>query len=149
MVTLLPTPLDERIVNYEKKVTEYLKCQKSYLYFLQNHVYIQDRTKLKTLKWEPWPYLIWLAKLFLQERLLVIGKARQLGISWLVASYAYWIAKFSENAKCLMLSQGEDAKLYDLKAKASTMTSSRRSAATPANDNTVPDFVAPSFASPY
>ncbi len=46
--------------------------------------------------------------LFLNNRLVIIGKARQLGISWLVCIYCLWKAKFYENVKVLFLSQGED-----------------------------------------
>jgi hypothetical protein len=39
---------------------------------------------------------------------MIILKARQLGISWLVCAYCTWKALFYENAKILLLSQGEE-----------------------------------------
>jgi hypothetical protein len=87
---------------------EWLKCRLSPEYFIRNYIYLQDRAQTKTLKFEPWPHLIDLIYKFLDQRLIIILKARQIGISWLVAAYSLWKAKFYENAKILMLSQGED-----------------------------------------
>lgn len=77
---------------------------------------IQDRAGLRTIKWEAWPYLIWVAKQLLSRRFLIIGKARQIGISWLICIYCVWMCKFHKNAKVLMLSKKEDD-AFDLISK--------------------------------
>jgi len=93
----------------EQQVAEWIKCKRSFLYFLTTYVFIQDRSiPPRTVKWESWEYLVWLAKQFVSNKHLIIGKARQLGISWLASSYALWMAKFYENAKVLLVSQGEE-----------------------------------------
>ena len=109
MAVLLQERLSEQNESLEKAVTEFLKCKKSFLYFLQSYVFIQDRSiPPRTVKWESWSYLVWLARHFFSGKHLIIGKARQLGISWLASAYALWMSKFHENAKVLLVSQGEE-----------------------------------------
>jgi len=98
------------------KIREWLRCQTSPEYFARTYCYLQDRAKKSTIKFEAWPHLIDLLKLFLKEKLIIILKARQLGISWLMAIYAVWMARFYENVKVLMLSQGEE-EAFDLISK--------------------------------
>jgi len=67
-------------------------------------------------KWESWDYQLDLLNVLLTKSKIVIPKARQLGISWLLAGYCLWKAIFSEGAKILFLSQGEE-EAWDLLAK--------------------------------
>ncbi|KKL03931.1 hypothetical protein LCGC14_2621190, partial [marine sediment metagenome] len=94
----------------EKNLSEWMRCHNSLEYFAKTYVYLQDRAKLETVKFEPWDYLIDLFKLYIDPdvKLLIIGKARQLGITYSVVILAVWLCKFFENAKVLLLSQGED-----------------------------------------
>lgn len=78
-------------------------------YFLANHVYILDPPPGGgIIRWQPWDYLIEMAKDLVRERKLVVLKARQLGLSWLVAAYVVWLTTFRTGAKALLLSQGEN-----------------------------------------
>ncbi len=106
----------------EDNITEYLKCKRSFLYFLLNYARIQDRASLSTIQWQAWPYLVWVAKQLLTRRFIIIGKARQLGISWLICIYCVWLAKFHKNAKILMLSKREDD-AFDLISKCKFLNS--------------------------
>src|SRR5512147_1412308 len=93
-----------------KQAVEWEKCAQSFRYFLMNYCFLQDRAKEATIRFEMWPHLKTFTDLLLDPtcRLLIVGKARQLGISWTLCFYAYWKAKFSSNVKVLILSQGED-----------------------------------------
>jgi len=62
---------------------------------------------MATIKFQSWPHLTSLLDDFLNHRLLIIGKARQIGITWLLAFYSVWKAKFFENVRVLVFSQGE------------------------------------------
>ena len=94
----------------EENVREWMKCHNSLKYFATTYVYLQDRAKLETVKFEPWDYLLDLFRLYTDPavKLLIIGKARQLGITYSVVILAVWLCKFFQNAKVLCLSQGED-----------------------------------------
>ena len=61
-------------------------------------------------------------------RLLVIGKARQVGLSYALCIISLWLAKFRQNAKVLMLSQGEE-EAFDLVARCRFI------------DNNLPDYL--------
>jgi len=59
------------------------------------------------------PFLLWAAQiqtvwLFLQHRLFIILKARQLGISWLCCAYALWLCVFQAGRRVLLFSRGQD-----------------------------------------
>ena len=95
---------------------------------MKNYVYIQDRAKEQTVKFEPWPHLIELLGLYQTERHVIILKARQLGISWLTTIYCLWKALFHTNVKVLFLSQGEE-EAFDLIAKCTFL------------DNNLPEFL--------
>ena len=100
----------------EKGTDEYFKCELDFIHFLTNYAKIQDRANQTTIQWQPWEYLVWVAKQLLAKRFIIIGKARQLGISWLICIYCVWLAKFHKNAKILMLSKKEDD-AFDLISK--------------------------------
>lgn len=115
---MMAVSLQEKSLELDEnsKIQEWLRCSLSPEYFLRNHCFLQDRAKKATIRFEPWPHLIDLIHLFLEEKLIIILKARQLGISYLVAGYCLWMAKFNENVKVLFLSQGEE-EAFDLLAK--------------------------------
>ncbi len=91
----------------ERAIIEDEKCRLSPKYFLANYVYIEDANNRRTVKWEPWPYLLDLIDTFEENHEVIILKARQLGISWLVCGYGLWRALFFPNVKVLLLSMGE------------------------------------------
>ena len=86
---------------------EYEKCLAEPIYFLSKYVYIEDSNNARACKWESWDYLLDLVDDFVNNKEIIILKARQLGISWLVAAYALWKALFFENVTILMFSNLE------------------------------------------
>ncbi len=87
---------------------EWRKSKKSCHYFLSKYAYIQNRNTGKTVKWIEWEYLADLIDLLNIEKDLVFFKARQIGWSWLLAGFGLWKVMFSESAKGLYISQGEN-----------------------------------------
>ncbi len=77
-------------------------------YFLQTYVYLQDRNRARTVRFESWPHLIELLELLLTKKPIIILKARQIGVSYLLVAYCLWKARFFENVKILFLSKKED-----------------------------------------
>ncbi len=71
---------------------------------------------MQTVKFQPWEHLLRLLNFLLDNRFVIVLKARQNGISWLVCIFCLWRAKFSQNVKVLMLSQKEET-AHDLIAK--------------------------------
>ena len=69
---------------------------------------LQNRALTATINFEPWPHLAQLLDDFESNRLIIIGKARQIGVTWLIAGYSLWKAKFFQNAKVLIFSQTEE-----------------------------------------
>ena len=58
------------------------------------------------------PFKLWPAQVatlwqFLQRRLFIILKARQLGISWLCCAYALWLCVFQPGRRVLLFSRGQ------------------------------------------
>lgn len=70
------------------------------------------------MRFVPWAWQVVLLGLMMTERLLSIGKARQLGVTWLAAAFALWHAMFSPGRHVLLLSVGQD-EANDLIAKVS------------------------------
>ena len=56
---------------------------------------------------QKWPYLVDLAKSLVENRLVTVLKARQLGFSWTSAAYAAWLLTFSKGTNVLMISKGQ------------------------------------------
>lgn len=87
---------------------EVQSCLENPKVFLSKYAYIQNRNTGQTVKWESWDFQLKLLDTLLVKNKVVIAKARQLGISWLIAGYCLWKVLFSEGAKVLFISQGEE-----------------------------------------
>lgn len=85
--------------------------------FVRRYVWILHPTK-GPMKFVPWGWQLVLLGLMMAERLLSIGKARQLGVTWLACAFALWHAMFHPGRHVLMLSIGQD-EANDLIAKVS------------------------------
>ncbi len=70
------------------------------------------------MKFVPWAWQLVLLGMMMAERLLSIGKARQLGVTWIAAIFALWHAMFQPGRHVLLLSVGQD-EANDLIAKVS------------------------------
>ena len=78
-----------------------------------DHVKILERSQLHSgvaggaVSFEKWEYLIKLAAALVDNRLVMVLKARQLGFSWTTAAYAAWLLTFSVGTNVLMISKGQ------------------------------------------
>lgn len=78
-----------------------------------DHVKILERSQLHSgvaggaVPFEKWEYLIKLAAALVDNRLVMVLKARQLGFSWTTAAYAAWLLTFSVGTNVLMISKGQ------------------------------------------
>ena len=54
---------------------------------------------------QKWDYLVELARAIVDNRLVTVLKARQLGFSWTSAAYAAWLLTFREGTNVLMISK--------------------------------------------
>jgi hypothetical protein len=92
------------------EIEEYERCLESPEYFMNEYLWLQDPITFETIKLSlegEWSYLTDVLHEFLDTRLLIILKSRQLGISTLCAAYALWTAMFRTNANILLLSKRE------------------------------------------
>jgi len=102
--TTLPKESIEQDENW--KIDEWLRCQQSPQHFLQTYGKVRDEQE-GIIPWSDWDYLTELLEIFLNNREVIILKARQLGVSTLIAGYCLWKAIFYEGASILLLSQQE------------------------------------------
>jgi len=63
---------------------------------------------LTVIPFDLWGAQIKIIWMFLQYRLFIILKARQLGISWLCCAYALWLCVFQAGRRVLLLSRGQN-----------------------------------------
>ena len=94
---------------------EWRKCRKSLLYYLCNHVFLQDRVKQQIVLWEDWVHLVELAGIVQAWRdamprkplYIIIFKSRQTGASSTLTAIGVWLANFFESTKVVMQSRNE------------------------------------------
>lgn len=88
----------------EAEVSDYKRVASSFEYFLTTHVWLRDSGGTR---FEPWPWQMRLARVWIRERRVIILKARQMGISWMAAAYALWVGMTQPGALVLLVSQTE------------------------------------------
>ena len=74
---------------------EVLECKavcESFLYFLDNYCWIEDKAAGEAIPFDLWPAQRNIIPKFISSRLLIILKARQLGLTWLTAAYCLWVS---------------------------------------------------------
>lgn len=91
-------------------------------YYLTKYAYILNENNGKSVKWQPWPYLLDILEILDIFDDIVLLKARQLGWSWLVSLYCEHRTHFTEASKCLFISKDEDTS-WELLAKPKYMNS--------------------------
>ena len=78
-----------------------------------DHVKILERAQIHSgvsggaVPFQKWPYLTGLASAIVENRLVSVLKARQLGFSWTCAAYAAWLLTFNHGTNVLMISKGQ------------------------------------------
>lgn len=78
-------------ISTEQKIEECLKVIKSFQYFLDKYVYIEDKEAHTAIKLKLWPEQAKIISSITESNLLIILKARQLGLTWLIAAYGLWL----------------------------------------------------------
>ncbi len=91
---------------------EWLKCALSPAYFLDTYGYVYDAHERDWIRFRLWPAQYWVLQRFLDNRLVVVLKARQLGLSWLSVGFALWLMQFRPAATVLFFSKRDDEAVH-------------------------------------
>jgi hypothetical protein len=86
---------------------EWLKCYADVRYFTLRYGWLYNATQQAWLPFRLWPAQVETLARMVDERMLVVLKARQLGISWLCLAYALWILIYQAPATILLFSLRE------------------------------------------
>lgn len=84
------------------------KCEASFVYWLENYAWIEDKVNGGSLKFVLWESQQEIMPDFLTAMRLLILKARQLGLTWLCAAYALWICIFKPLQFVVVISAKEE-----------------------------------------
>ena len=115
---------------------EVAKCYKSARYFIDTHCQIYDATVREWLPFRLGPAQRVALTAIVDNRLVVMLKARQLGLTWLVLAYSLWLMVFRPAATVLLFSRRDDEAVYLLDERLKGMW--RR----------LPDWLRSSYAAP-
>ncbi len=99
----MTTPPNERSPRQE-----WLKCEASPLYFIDEYGYLYNATEREWMRFRLWRSQAKVLKRLQKHRLVVILKARQLGQTWLTLGYALWMMLFRPAAAVGIFSRRED-----------------------------------------
>ena len=91
---------------------EWLACQQSFPYFVDNYVFIYDATAGAWIPFRLWDSQMNVAYDLSAHLLNVILKARQLGLTWLVLSFILWLMLFHPAVTILVFSRREIEAIY-------------------------------------
>lgn len=84
-------------------------CRDNVLYYIKNHVHIEDKDAEELIQpFNLWPAQEEAVESLLSHRLNVLLKARQLGFSWLVLAIASWLLRCWTGRTVIMLSRTEE-----------------------------------------
>lgn len=86
---------------------EYIKCASSPIYFLQRYAVIQHPMRGK-IKFELFNYQKNALTQILENKFVIVCKARQIGFSTLVAGYALWLMLFNNDKSILCVATKQD-----------------------------------------
>lgn len=99
---------DPTSLSIEEKIIECKKVIQSFEYFLREYVFWEDKERNCAIKLKLWPEQDKIVPIFLNERLIISLKARQLGITWMVASYVLWKSITKQLHLSVVISATED-----------------------------------------
>lgn len=91
---------------------EWLKCAASLLYFVDQYCYIYDATAREWIPFRLWKAQAKTLRTILNNLLVIILKARQLGLTWLVLCFALWLMLFHPAATVLLFSRRDDEAIH-------------------------------------
>ena len=86
---------------------EHWSAKGSFVNFLQYVTILEPPPNGGPIPLQMWPHLLTMANAFMEFRLLVQVKAKQIGASWEAAALALWMAMYHEGASIPMYSKGE------------------------------------------
>lgn len=86
---------------------EWLKCEQSVVYFVREYVKIYNATEQSWMGFDLWSAQAQTLDRLVDDRMLVMLKARQLGMSWLCLAYALWVLIFRGPSTVLLFSLRE------------------------------------------
>jgi len=96
----MPTP--SKAPSKQEQIEEIIKCGKDPVYFMKRYCKIQHPER-GLLPFETYPFQDECVGKFLEHRLNIILKSRQLGLSTLCAAYAAWLAIFYKDKNILII----------------------------------------------
>jgi len=96
---------------------EWLRCTNSCAYFIHNYCHIYEATLGAWIPFKLWPEQLRALNLIVNNRLLVILKARQLGLTWLVLCFILWLEIFKPITTALIFSRRETEAIYLLSSE--------------------------------
>lgn len=94
--------------NIDWQIDECKKVWESFRYFLDEHVYIEDKTNKTAIKLTLWKSQADIIHKFIECLLLAILKTRQVGLTWLAAAYCLWCCIKHDLFLAIVISVNED-----------------------------------------
>jgi len=94
------------------ETVEWLKCSESPIYFVDNYCRIYDAIERDWIDFRLWPLQAKALITILNNLLIVILKARQLGMTWLVLAFALWLMLFRPASTILLFSRRDDESVH-------------------------------------
>lgn len=104
-------------MNQSEQILEIARCYKSPAYFIGTYCQIYDATTGEWVKFELWPEQRQTLRVILNNLLVIILKARQLGLTWLCLGFALWTMIFRPAATVLLFSRRDDEAVYLLSSE--------------------------------
>ncbi len=92
----------------EQQTAEALKCAESCAYFIDTYCMVYDAISKDWIPFKIWPAQFRSLRLILNNLLVIILKARQIGMTWLVLGYALWLMLYRPKATVLLFSKRDD-----------------------------------------
>ncbi len=103
----------------DEQKLEWLKCDQSPAYFIDQYCQVYDAIAKEWVPFNLWPAQYRALGAFLNNLLVIILKARQIGMTWLALGYALWVMLFRPAATVLLFSKRDDEaiELLDFRLK--------------------------------
>lgn len=96
------------MVDQQRAKIEWLKCSENPTYFINEYCYIYNATDRDWIPFDLWAAQHRTLADLMDNRLIIILKARQLGLSWLVLCYSLWVMLFQPAATILLFSKRDE-----------------------------------------
>lgn len=91
-----------------QKIDECAAVWRSFLYFLDEYAFIEDKENKRPMKLTLWPSQRRIIGDLVNSLLLILLKTRQVGLTWLAAAYVLWMAIRSPLFLAVIISASED-----------------------------------------